>query len=426
MKRYRTANRILAVSLFLFLCVLVLSFAGPWRGERWFSILYFLVQSCFIGCVADFIAVEALFRRRFHLPYRPIIPANRERIIGKMKDVNNTLLARENLLKKIETLSVTDMAHRWLSGREGRPEEMERKLAEKVARFLVDFVENHQDEAGAWARREAGKRISAFCAYGRERILMEMHREEWLDRLLLTAQERLSRPETKRQIAGYMKEKGDSEKKGFLGSIGYWIGRKTGAIDYEALTDAAVEALLEEMKTWQDRDNPFRRQLLRRWDSMVRAFLEEETTEKALAAFGRALFEGFPVEEKIGEGAETFLAEWGRGDRFSQRLVPKIQSAIHRGFLSMKGNGALKTRVDTFARGLLTELVSYEQGFLSNTILDVLRRFSDTELNEFVESKVHHELEGIRINGAIVGLLGGCAFYLFLTFLWIPLVRGLF
>lgn len=426
MKRYRTANRILAVSLLLFLCVLALSFAGSFREEKWFSILYFLAQSCFIGCVADFIAVEALFRRRFHLPYRPIIPANRERIIGKMKDVNNTLLARENLLKKIETLSVTDMAHRWLSGREGRPEEMERKLAEKVARFLVDFVENHQDEARAWARREAGKRISAFCAYGRERILMEMHREEWLDRLLLTAQERLSRPETKRQIAGYMKEKGDSEKKGFLGSIGYWIGRKTGAIDYEALTDAAVEALLEEMKTWQDRDNPFRRQLLRRWDSMVRAFLEEETTEKALAAFGRALFEGFPVEEKIGEGAETFLAEWGRGDRFSQRLVPKIQSAIHRGFLSMKGNGALKTRVDTFARGLLTELVSYEQGFLSTTILDVLRRFSDTELNEFVESKVHHELEGIRINGAIVGLLGGCLFYLFLTFLWIPLVRGFF
>lgn len=426
MKRYKTANRILAVSMLLFLCVLVLSFACPWQGERWFSVLYFLVQSCFIGCVADFIAVEALFRRRFHLPYRPIIPANRERIIGKMKDVNNTLLARENLLKKIETLSVTDMAHRWLSGREGRPEEMERKLAEKVARFLVEFVENHQDEAGAWARREAEKRISAFCAYGRERILMEMHREEWLDRLLVAAQDRLSRPETKRQIAGYMKEKGDSEEKGFLGSIGYWIGRKTGAIDYEALTDAAVEALLEEMKTWQDRDNPFRRQLLRRWDSMVRAFLEEEAAEKALAAFGRALFEGFPVEEKIGEGAETFLAEWGRGDRFSQRLVPKIQSAIHRGFLSMKGNGALKNRVDTFARGLLTELVSYEQGFLSATILDVLRRFSDTELNEFVESKVHHELEGIRINGAIVGLIGGCAFYLFLTFLWIPLVRRLF
>lgn len=132
------------------------------------------------------------------------------------------------------------------------------------------------------------------------------------------------------------------------------------------------------------------------------------------------------MEEKIREGAETFLAEWGRGDRFSQKLVPKIQSAIHRGFLFMKGNGALKNRVDTFARGLLTELVSYEQGFLSTTILDVLRRFSDTELNEFVESKVHHELEGIRINGAIVGLLGGCAFYLFLTFLWIPLVRGLF
>jgi uncharacterized membrane-anchored protein YjiN (DUF445 family) len=426
MKRYRTANRILAVSLLLFLCVLTLSFWGPFREEKWFSILYFLAQSCFIGCVADFIAVEALFRRRFHLPYRPIIPANRERIIGKMKDVNNTLLSRENLLKKVETLSVTDMAQQWLFGQEGRQEEMERRLAEKAARGLVDFVENNREEAGAWVRKEAGKRISAFCAYAKDQILSEMHREEWLDRLLFAAEDRLSRAETKKQIAAYMKEKGDSEKKGFLGTIGYWLGRKTGAIDYEALTDAAVEALLEEMKTWEDRDNPFRRQLLSRWDSMVRAFLEEETTEKALAAFGTALFEEFPVEEKIGEAAETFCNEWGRGDSFRNKLVPKLALAIHRGVLSMEGNGALKERVDAFARGLLTELISYEHGFLSTAILDVLKGFSDKELNEFVESKVHHELEGIRINGAIVGLLGGCLFYLFLTFLWIPLVRGFF
>lgn len=426
MKRYRTANRILALSFVSFLLVLALSFGGSFREERWFSILYFLVQSCFIGCVADFIAVEALFRRRFHLPYRPIIPANRERIIGKMKDVNNTLLARENLLKKIETLSVTDMVCRWLYGKEGRREEMEKKLAEKVARFLVDFVENHREEAGAWARKEGEKKISAFCSYARKRILSEMHREEWLDRLLLTAEDRLSRPETKAQLAAYMKEKGDSEEKGFLGTIGYWLGRKTGAIDYGALTDAAVEALLEEMKTWRDRDNPFRHQLLLRWDRMAWAFLEEETTEKALAAFGTELFGQFPVEEKIGEAAETFLTEWGKEDRFRNKLVPKLQMAIHRGVLSMEGNGTLKGRVDTFARGLLTELVSYEQGFLSKAILDVLKGFSDGELNEFVESKVHHELEGIRINGAIVGLLGGCLFYLFLTFLWIPLVRGFF
>lgn len=426
MKRYRKANGILLISFVFLLLVMALSFVSPWKGERWLQVLYFLAQSCFIGCVADFIAVEALFRRRFHLPYRPIIPANRERIIGKMKDVNNTLLARENLLKRVENLSVTDAACRWLSEKKGRREDMERKVAEKAAHLLVDLVEKHKEEAGAWARREAGKRISSFCSYARGYVLSEMNREEWLDRLLLAAEKKLSEENTREKIAAYMKEKGDSEEKGFFGTIGYWLGRGVGAIDYEALTDAAVEAILEEMKTWREKDNPFRRQLLRRWDIMVRAFLEEETTKAALSDFGTALFMEFPLEQKIGEAAETFLTDWGEGDNFQHKLVPQMEAAIHRGLLSMEGNGQLRDRLDTFARGLLREFISYEQGFLSSAILDVLKGFSDDELNEFVESKVHHELEGIRINGAIVGLLGGCAFYLFLMFLWIPVVRGLF
>lgn len=98
---------------------------------------------------------------------------------------------------------------------------------------------------------------------------------------------------------------------------------------------------------------------------------------------------------------------------------------IHRGILSLQGNEKFKEEADRFARSFLEEFISYEHGFLSSAILSVLHGFSDGELNEFVESKVHQELEEIRINGAIVGLLGGCIFYLVLIFLWTPLVRRL-
>lgn len=425
MKRYRKANGILALSLIFFLILCILSLAGSFKEEKWFSILYFLVQSCFIGCVADFIAVEALFRRRFYLPYRPVIPANRERIIRSMKDVNNTLLSRENMVKWIESFSVIDGAFQWLSGKEGRQEEIERSFAEKGAFLLVDFVEKHRAEAGKLARKEAGNQISSFARYGKEQLLKEMNREEWLDCLLLAVEEKLSREETKRQIADFMEERGDREEKGFWGSIGYWLGRKTGAIDYEALADASVEALAEEIRIWREKDHPFRRQLLYRWSRMVHAFLEDERTEKGISAFGTRLFEAFPVEEKIDDAEESFLDAWGRKDRFHSHLVPRLQDMIHRGMLSLQRNETFKAGADDFARSLLTEFISYEHSFLSSVILKVLRGFSDEELNEFVESKVHQELEGIRINGALVGLLGGCIFYLFLTFLWTPLIKGI-
>ncbi len=41
-------------------------------------------------------------------------------------------------------------------------------------------------------------------------------------------------------------------------------------------------------------------------------------------------------------------------------------------------------------------------------MIEVLESFREEELNEFIESKVHHELEGIRINGAIVDWRPDC------------------
>lgn len=215
-----------------------------------------------------------------------------------MKDVNNTLLSRENMMKWMEDFPIIQGLFTWLSEKEGRQEEIEREISEKISRAFVEFVENHRKEAGKLARREARNKISSFSLYAKDRLLKEMNREEWLDRLLLLAEKKLSEEETKRQMARFMEERGDREEKGFWGSIGYWLGRKTGAIDYEALADASAEALSEEMGTWHEKDHPFRRELLLRRDSMIHAFLDDERMEKGLSAFGTLLFEQFPVEEK--------------------------------------------------------------------------------------------------------------------------------
>lgn len=100
MKRYQRANFLMAAAFLLFLVTFCLSRWSPWQNEAWLSVLYFLAQSCFIGCVADYIAVEALFRRPFHLPVGRLIPKSRKRIIRKLGEVNSTLLSRENMLKK--------------------------------------------------------------------------------------------------------------------------------------------------------------------------------------------------------------------------------------------------------------------------------------------------------------------------------------
>ena len=113
MKRYQRANFLMAAAFLFFLLTFCLSRWSPWQNEAWLSVLYFLAQSCFIGCVADYIAVEALFRRPFHLPVGRLIPKSRKRIIRKLGEVNSTLLSRENMLKKVETFSAFLRLYLW-------------------------------------------------------------------------------------------------------------------------------------------------------------------------------------------------------------------------------------------------------------------------------------------------------------------------
>ena len=58
MKRYKTANGLCFFSLLFLLVSLWLKEGSPWQGTYWADLVYFMAQSCCIGCAADFIAVE--------------------------------------------------------------------------------------------------------------------------------------------------------------------------------------------------------------------------------------------------------------------------------------------------------------------------------------------------------------------------------
>lgn len=414
MKRYTRANGILAFSLVFFLGALWMKQGNLWSEGTLGEWVYFIAQSCFIGCVADFIAVEALFRKPFGFPIKPLIPANRARIIQKVGEMNHSLLNRENLLAKVSTFSVTDAALPWLKERR---ESISQRLARSGAAYMGEFLDSHREEIQVWGRSESRKWIPVFISFLRERLQREMNREEWLLRLLEEGKRKAADPALRRQLAEEMKKAGDREKKGFLGNIGYKLGKWFGAVDYDALAEAALEALVEELEAWKRKDHPFHQELLSQWDLLVERFLREPATLEALQEFGKGLFESFPLERRIDDGLTGFqkLCEGGE-------LADMMLPFIRQGFSRVEESPALCREIDTMGRDLLSEILTYEHGFLHDTMMEVLESLRDEELNEFIESKVHHELEGIRINGAVVGLAAGLVFYGFLTWAWIPLV----
>lgn len=417
MKRYKTANGICFFSLLFLLFSLWLKEGSPWQGTYWADLVYFMAQSCCIGCAADFIAVEALFRKHF-LPIKPLVPANRDRIIQKVVEMNQSLLSPKNLLAKISRLSLMDLCLPWLTSHR---ESISQILATKGATYAVEFLSSHREEIATWGRSESRKWLPVFISFAQGRLKQEMNRETWLLRLLEEGKRKIEEPSLRYKLAEQLRKAGDQEEKGWLTSIGYTLGKCFGVIDYDQLAEAALDALAEEMEAWKRENNPFHQELLSQWDLLIARFLQESATLEALQEFGRGLFEAFPLEKRIDEGISDFQHHWGKS-----ALEEKLKPAMEQSISFMEGNAEFRQKLDTIGRDLIAEIITYEHGFLSWSMIEVLESFREEELNEFIESKVHHELEGIRINGAIVGLAAGLLFYSFLTWAWIPLVGGLF
>lgn len=417
MKRYKVADTILIVSLIFLLAAIWGKTASPWQGTAGMEWLYFMAQSCFIGCLADYMAVESLFRRR--IPFvKPLIAANRERIIQKIGEMNHSLLGRENWLTKCSTFSLTAFFLPWMKSHRA---DISQKLAEKCTAYFLEFLKQHQNDITRWGREESTKWLPAFISFVQGRLQREMNREVWLTQLLSMAKRKIEEPAVCAMLARQLQKAGDQEEKGLFASVGYTLGKWFGAINYDQLAEAALEALAEEITAWKEMDHPFHQKLLDQWDLLVKRFLQDPATLEALNEFGKGLFVSFPLERRIQEGMADFQKQENEMV-LSQKLVSVISQAMEQ----VESNQALHQQIDAIGQDLLTEVIIYEHGFLSDTMMGVLKGFRDEELNEFIESKVHRELEGIRINGAIVGLVAGLLFYGFLVWLWIPLYVSVF
>lgn len=425
MKRYQTANRLFLASAILFGTAVILQHASPWSGSEAVSIFYFLAQSCLIGCCADWIAVEALFRRRFYLPYKPLIPSNRDAVIRKLSAVSDSLIDKTGLLKGALGGSVMELADREFFHNGKAREAAESFLAREGARFLTGLVSENKEKAASLADGETGKVISLIAGKAREEILAKMSREEWLQKLLTLAGEKVKTEGAKEALAEALKKAAEEQKQqaGFLKRLLFSAAELTGTVDYEEMAETGLAALGDAIERWKKPEDPFHQTLLARWDEAVHAFVDDKETKDALEDFGKSLFEKYPAGEKVKTMIDSLLSEWNEDENGKTKLENTLRGFAGSVIDRLAADTILRGRIDSGARDLIAELADHERTLMAGAAVSVLKSLSSEELNEFIESKVHTDLEGIRINGAITGLAAGGLFYFLLEYAYIPFMH---
>lgn len=421
MKRYKTANRIFLASAILFVIAIgVHCFCeNPLAG-----LFYFLAQSCLIGCFADWFAVEALFRNRLHLPlFKPLIPANREAVLRQLQEtVEGKLVGKETFTDLLKNFSLIQFIEKEA---EGSVKDIETDLARSGGELLLGFMENHKKDLSRWIRQGVDNVRVSLGFYLREKALEGNYTEQFLDKLLEEAQRAVKSDQMKQIITNKLEKLGENRERGFLERLVYSFAKFTNTVDYEDMAEAFLAALSERIELWRV-DIHLSQNAPERMECCCRSLPETEEAEKALVHFAEELYQSVSVEEKADALYNSLYEKWAAGDQFEKRFVPKLRAMLHNTIQSVAENEKLRTGIDESARALGGNILEEEYPHISSVTADILKKFKDSDLNEFIEAKVHKELEGIRINGAVVGLVAGAVLYGLIEYLYLPFISLLF
>lgn len=415
MRRYPKANLLLFLSFLFLLMALGALYVTDTKEMK---IFYFLMQSCFIGAFADWFAVEALFRNRLHLPgFRPVILANRERIIRTLRGaVNDTLLPHESIRQGIERISLFSLLQAW--GKEGNKEVAD-QWASFVVNSLSELVERHEDAITRKIQGE-GERLLSRGGHQVERLLLSgKYNEKLLYFIVEEAKQKILSDEIHHRLSTYLEEMGDGADRGFFGQIFYSLAKTDvlNIINYDDMATAVQDGMWKKLDEWQDETSPFHQVILCEWNELLHRFLETEEVKGAVVHFLTACYEAAPTEEKIRDTLHGFVTAWGPHTEGADMLARWMKIWWN----EVVRNNDIQEKVDHAGRLFLRALWQAGEGDLYKGISNHLETLSAEGLTEFIESRVHRELEGIRINGALVGAVTGVLLYRFIEYFYIPI-----
>ena len=419
---HRRANYLFAGSAILFALVWIGQFylSGPW-----YDALYWVSQSALIGSVADWFAVSALFRKPLGIPFHTaLIPRNRDRFIrGTINLVETKLLTKGRCQAIMDKISFVDLLDSYLSSKSGQ-----RSLAIIIDQGLRAFWESRSQTS--WAQLGSDK-VKSFL---RDQSLLPVLQHILLDlcehnryesmvvEIIEAVQARLREPALLYWLAAFLEEETQKKKKNFLSDFLISFSEASDVINYE---DMAASILVEAHRTldaWKEPNNPERIAWLRQWVSPVKGMSPDSEVAQSLNGAWRSWVEGLGWAGLLEIHVLPYLdALLGRGDQEGASSLARLLSeSLIKLWVSHRDQEDFRISLEANLHGLAGQILDQAYGLLGVIIRHVLEGLTGQKFVDFIESKVEDDLAWIRINGALVGGLGGLLLWGLLSLLdWV-------
>ena len=402
LRRALRRQKAFATGLLVVMAALVLvSYALPpgWGTE----LLQAASKAGFVGGIADWFAVTALFRRPLGLPipHTAIIPTQKARLGRSLG--------------------------RFMAGHVFTPEEVRRVLGRLdlpgiVARFLSDPV---AARPAAMALAEMLPRVLATVEDGRARRTMARivprlvggaGAGRMVARMLRTLVDGGRHQEALGFLLGEMRTLLDSRQEALEGFIQDKVRAQGGRLVGWALGAQVANRVMAVLREELDRIGPDGSTIRDAFDEWARREIDRmETDPERAAEIGRA------VRRVVAhETVQAWLWDvWSRmrlaleadARRPGGHALSVIEGSLGNLGAFLAGDEAARARLQTAAEGVAATLLPTAQAQLATFIGDVVAGWDSDLITDKLELRVGRDLQFVRVNGTLVGFLVGGALF---------------
>ncbi len=401
-RRSLARHRAFATGLLVFMAALTLaSYALPpgWATD----LLQAAAKAGFVGGVADWFAVTALFRHPLGLPipHTAIIPAQKERLgraLGRF--VASHVFTEEELRRTIGRIDLAGILHRFFADPAAA-----RPTAEALASLLPRLLATVEDGrarrlvARLVPRILGGRGASVVVARALHSLIEGGRHQEVLSfiltqfRVLLTAKE----DQLRTVIAERVREQG-----GML--VGWALGAQV------------ARRVLTTLNTELDKVGPDSSDLRDAFDAWMRAEIARMETDPQRAAEVGAAIRRVVAHETVQAWlwdiwARLRLAMEADAGQPGGHTVVFIEGALANLGTLLEADPAVRARLQTTVEGIVVTVLPSAQQTLSKFIGDVVSQWDTATLVDRLELRVGKDLQYVRVNGTVVGFLVGGLVY---------------
>ena len=395
-------HRAFASALLALMALLaVTGYALPFT--RWTGLLRDAAKAGFIGGLADWFAVTALFRHPLGLPipHTAILPAQKERLGAALgRFVANHVVTEADIRKSLAQLDTPAILGRFLS----EPTAV-RPIASAMAGMLPKLLASVEDGrarklvARLLPRLLGGRAAGAVISRALMGLVEGGRHQEVLSFILNELKQILSsREEVLREaIRARVREHG-----------GRLVGWAVGA----TIAQRVLTAVNQEL----ERVGPDSSELREAFDEWVRREIARlESDPERAAELGRAV-RAVLAHETVKVWAWDVWSRLRRAmeadaARPNGRTVAVIEDALAGLGGALAGDATARTRIDTAVRALVLHVLPAARAELAGFIGRVIGAWDTATLVDRLELRVGKDLQYIRVNGTLVGFLAGAAIY---------------